>query len=472
MAAAIERGLTDAAFRDQLRSLGRRRAPLHRWDVVAARTLAALQQLPAPSRRFGRPSSSRLRVALVGPLPPTVSGIAYFNARISAELAQRCELDLLTPTHDGHTISEQIPGVRRFPLTALGTTLNPAAYDAIIYTVGNSVHHHRTFEFAQRYPGIVWLHDVRLHGFYHTYIDEQFRQAGGAQARMPAEIVKWYGDRAPTHVLSAWKWEYYHRYGLGFTQPWVANARAILVNNRLAAHLLYLDQPPDSRLPTVYQLFMPIPSISSEHIVTDDPSRLLVGSFGIVSPIKAPEALMEAMILVRRVVPARLVFIGPIDEPLRRHYEEYTQRYGYSDWVEFVGEVPDEEYRQWLRRVRCAVQLRLTSNGESSAAIADCLSVGLPVVTNMIGAKEEYLPDAVVAIDPALSVEELAQRLIELLTNHAIWQRHRAAALEHARQHTYASLADRLIEIVESLTAESLELHAAAPSAERLAPET
>ena len=472
IAATMERALTDAAFREQLREVGRQRVAVHRWEAVAARTVAALRRLPPPRGRTSYLKStsprrdqaaetsenralshrcSNLRLALVGPLPPTVSGVANYNARVAAELARRCELDLLTPTDDGHEIARQIPGVRRFPLFALGRTLNPATYDAIIYTVGNSVHHHHTFEFAQRYPGIVWFHDIRLHGFYYTYGEARQRSPEHTREWMASEILRLYGNRAPIHILPALTWEDYHRYGLGFTQEWVRNARAVLVNNRLAERLLRLDQGPDSMLPPLWRIpFALTPPSQPQEVKRDVPP--VIASFGIVHPIKAPEALMDALCIVRRVAPATLVFVGSLWDQWRPQFEQEAERRGLAHYVQFTGEVSDEEYERWLYRATCAAQLRMATNGESSASIGDCLSAGLPVVTNIIGAQEEYLPDAVVAIDPALSVEELAQRLIELLTDPVVWQRHSAAALAHARQHTFAHLADRLIEIVETLT--------------------
>ncbi|MBX5491944.1 MAG: glycosyltransferase [Chloroflexi bacterium] len=468
IAAVMERALTDAAFREQLREVGRQRVAVHRWEAVAARTIAALHRLPPPRDRAPLRSASshrdqriedanilccrsRLRLALVGPLPPTVSGIADYNARLAVEMAQRCELDLLTPTDDGHETVRQIPGARRFPVSALGCLLNPAAYDAIIYTVGNSEQHHATYEAARRYPGIVWLHDVRLHGFYFTYAEARQGDPGAARSWLMQKALELYGERVPLERLPTLDWWNYRRFGLGLTQEWVRSARGILVNSALAERLLRLDQGPDALLPPVWRLPFALPQPASPSTVERDRPPV-IASFGLVGQIKAPDLLIDALRRVRQVVPARLVFVGPVAEWLRSDLQAYAASRGVANYVEFTGHVSGTEYQCWLRRATCAAQLRLETNGESSGAIGDCVSAGLPVVTNVIGAREEYLPDAVVAIDPALSVEELADRLIELLTDLAVWQRHSAAALAHARQHTFAHLADRLIEIVETLT--------------------
>ena len=57
-----------------------------------------------------------------------------------------------------------------------------------------------------------------------------------------------------------------------------------------------------------------------------------------------------------------------------------------------VGEVDAAEYRRWLAEATVAVQLRSATNGESSAAIGDCLAAGVPTVVTEIGANR-FIPD-------------------------------------------------------------------------------
>ncbi len=53
-------------------------------------------------------------------------------------------------------------GTGHFPIDAFGVDTRPASYDAVVYTVGNSDGHLSTVETALRYPGWIWLHEVRL----------------------------------------------------------------------------------------------------------------------------------------------------------------------------------------------------------------------------------------------------------------------------------------------------------------------
>ncbi|MBW8824756.1 MAG: glycosyltransferase family 4 protein, partial [Acidobacteria bacterium] len=125
MARVIERALTDTSFNAELRRRGAIRAGDLTWDHVAQRTIDALDCLPAPAGVGGSPSWP-LRVALVGPMPPTVSGIADYNDRLLRPLAARCEVDVFTP---GSPLAHpDIPGVRWFPPRALQDTCSPWSY--------------------------------------------------------------------------------------------------------------------------------------------------------------------------------------------------------------------------------------------------------------------------------------------------------------------------------------------------------
>ncbi|MBX5491943.1 MAG: glycosyltransferase [Chloroflexi bacterium] len=473
IAAAIARALTDTAFYQELRAIARQRAPLHRWSAVAARAVGALARLPAPptpslaslngargaddaaARSIqGEPSRigawSRQRLALVGPLPPSSSGLAAHNVRLAQALAQRCTLDLFATAGGGRTLSSTLDGVRCFPARALGRPLNPAAYDAIVYTVDNRDDHHDTYELARQYPGLVWLHDLHLDAFYRSY--GQARRGGDAHGFVHARLDELYGERVPNYVPRPFRPEQHVRHGLRLTQEWVRTARAVLVNTRVAQHLVALDQGPHAAHPPLWRmpLACPPPSGVARGWGEGRAQPPVVAVFGQVHHAKLPEPLMDALLLVRARVPARLVFVGPIVPAMRAAYEEQAALRGLSAAVTFTGAVSPEEYAAWLARATCAAQLRVSNDIGGTAAIADCLAAGLPVVTNLVDAAREY-GDAVVALPSVFATEALAAQLVALLTEPATWERRSAAALAFAEAHSFATLADALLRAVAAV---------------------
>ena len=174
-------------------------------------------------------------------------------------------------------------------------------------------------------------------------------------------------------------------------------------------------------------------------------------SLGMVSPLKGAEQLVAALASLRSSgCDARLVFVGPVDDRYREHLRGQADALGATDHVAITGHVSEDDYRGWLARATAAVQLRTSTNGESSAAVTDALAAGLPVVTNVHAATE--LPTGTVALVPAVTdPSQLAAELRSVLVPE------RLAALaeaghDFARSWGFADVADRLLELVKGLS--------------------
>ncbi len=89
-----------------------------------------------------------MRIAWFSPFPPVRTGVAACSAELVATLRERgCQIDAY-PEEAAHAF----PWRQR---------LRP--YDLIVYQFGNSSHHDYAWPYALRYPGLVVLHDTRLH---------------------------------------------------------------------------------------------------------------------------------------------------------------------------------------------------------------------------------------------------------------------------------------------------------------------
>lgn len=448
MAEKIQRALTDDGFCTSLRTTALQAAATHRWDAVAERTLEALTRLPAPTAAGSR-KPSRRRVALVGPLPPIRSGIADYNRRVATELGKLCELDLLGTEGSDLNPNPAIPGVRTISLGELGETLNPGAYDLIIYTFGNSDHHHLTLDKACKYPGVIWFHDVRLSGFYISYGASRVG-APGISRFMADKLDYFYRNRLPAELVAtpSFEMETYDHYGLGLTVELAQDARGVLVNSGFARHLLEMDQGPFMSMPTTGVIPLAVPPVPARFEVKRE--EMTVGTFGIGGMHKAADLLIEALALVRQRIPARLVFVGPCETVFRLKLERLVADQGLFGAVEFTGELDEATYWDWLGRVTCAVQVRSSTHGESSAALNDCLAAGVPAVTNLISCRE--LPHGVVdQMDADFSPAELAERLELLLTNGDLRAAYTQAGHQWASQNSFARVAQSLLDYLEVL---------------------
>jgi glycosyltransferase involved in cell wall biosynthesis len=119
-----------------------------------------------------------------------------------------------------------------------------------------------------------------------------------------------------------------------------------------------------------------------------------------------------------------------------------------GDQVVVTEHVDDDEFDQWLRRASIAVQLRASTNGESSGVVANALARGTPLVVTDIGAMAE-LPDEVALRVPVdITPQRLADTLAGLLDDPLRRSAMRAAALAFAARHTAASQASKIADAV------------------------
>src|SRR5436190_4717339 len=86
-------------------------------------------------------------IAWFSPFPPTRSGIAAYSAELLPQLRERFVIDSY-PESAAHDF---VWRMRRQP------------YDLVVYQLGNAPCHDYMWAYLVRYPGLVVLHDARLH---------------------------------------------------------------------------------------------------------------------------------------------------------------------------------------------------------------------------------------------------------------------------------------------------------------------
>jgi glycosyltransferase involved in cell wall biosynthesis len=446
----IERGLADEAFTAELRRRGAVRAAGHTWDAVARRTVDAIRRLHRP-RRAAQPR--KRRVALVGPMPPIPSGIATYNAGLLPHLAELVDVDVFTPSPLAGQPTH--PGVRWFPARALRDTCTPYAYDAVVYTAGNSDDHHDLYELAREFPGVLWLHDVRLPGLVLTYARDRIGLTDWADRHLQERVARQYGRRRPPSLLAAaasMPTTVFIDHGMGLAGELVAGARSVIVSSPLAEHLLRLDLGPNAPVPPVDVLPLAFPSRGPlpRAVPHGDP---VVATFGHVSPVRGAETLVEAFAqLVAAGVRGSLELVGPIPDDYRAHLADRIESAGLGDRVRLVGHVDDGTYWRHLATATLAVQLQRSTNGESSSALLDCLAAGLPTLTNVASAAA--LPAGVTARVPfGCDAATLAAEIGRLLGDPARLDALSAASRAHAASWGFAAVAERLVEIIDRVDA-------------------
>jgi glycosyltransferase involved in cell wall biosynthesis len=259
-----------------------------------------------------------------------------------------------------------------------------------------------------------------------------------------------YGDRLPPKIGEhGWlDMHDYDQHGILMASKVIAHAERVLVHSLYAAQLARLDaRSGDAHKLAVVPYGFPDPGQFVRPADTDEDAPV-IGTFGLVAPVKQPSKLVEAFAIVAKRYPsATLAIVGPAvaaDEPDRM--SALASRLGITDRIRITGDLAPEEFRAWLARTTVAVQLRAASNGETSAAIADCYAAGIPTVATALGSTRELPADTYIPVTPDVSSPALAETICALIDDHARRRALSHASREHARNSSFRRVAEALLE--------------------------
>lgn len=451
IAAAVERALTDGELRT--RAVANAARSRMGWDQVADRTRAAYETLLGASRpSAGR--RARPRLAVVSPFPPIASGIADYSFRIVEQLQATgaFDIDCFADGLDRGPGPAVVPSgldcydARGFRAVE-GVT---AGYDKVLYVLGNGEFHSSALESLRRRSGVVLAHEVRLSGLYRFAARSKAAVPGG----LAAAVRRMYGSLLPKDLASSGEVTPVEaeRYGLLMAREVISLAERFLVTSEAAAELARIEagQELASRV-GVAGFAIGAPAKDARHRSAErTPGRLLT-SFGIVDPAKQPEKLLRAFARMAEGRPAlRFAFVGPVSTSLADELLVLASRLGVADRVQVAGRVGPDVYSEWLDRADLALQLRAGFGGEASAAVADCLAHGVPMVVSDTGWMAELPAEVARKVAPTVTDAELAELCLALLDDADARGSLSERALAYAREHSFAAAAQTLVDLLSA----------------------
>jgi glycosyltransferase involved in cell wall biosynthesis len=438
--AALGRALTDESYR-----AGLRLEELPSWRDVAARTAEAYDDVQR-SRRRGR---RRPRLAFVSPLPPQPSGVADASYRLLEALGARCNVDAFV---DGYKVGESDRARAPAGVSVASTTAFDrcerarGGYDRVVYCLGNSEFHAGALALLQKRPGIVLAHDLRLSGLYAWAARERPDAVPSSFHQM---LQSMYGDRIPAS-LGEQGWldlDDAERYGVFMARDAIASCERFLVHSRYAGQLARLEAAPTD----VTKIgVIPFGIVSPDNFPDRAPGpQALVATFGIASAAKQTGKIVEAFAAIAKGdEETRFAVIGSFHDPRERaEAERLAEELGIQERLDLTGRVSQTEFFDWMSRTTVAVQLRSWSNGETSAAVTDCLAAGIPTVVTNIGSTAELPDDCVVKVARRIDARSLGLEVSALLADPARRSQLSAAAQDYARSSSFERAAEALYEV-------------------------
>jgi glycosyltransferase involved in cell wall biosynthesis len=306
-----------------------------------------------------------MRVAWFSPVPPARSGIAAYSAELLPRLASSHRIDIVDEAH----AHDFLWRARREP------------YDLVVYQLGNAPCHDYMWAYLAAYPGLVVLHDARLH------------QSRGRSLLQQRRFDDYRREFAYDHPDAAPGCAEYAVEGLGgpiyyfwsMLRVVMRTARRVAVHNaRVAAQLR--DEYPETPIDVIRMGVPPVTGASDAHAraamrtaLGMPESSIVFAAFGKVTAEKRIAPILTALAaLAAEGRDVRLLLVG--DANGYTTLGDEIARHGLADRVHVTGHVPDEAIAAHLAAADACLCLRWPTAQESSASWLRCLAAARATV--------------------------------------------------------------------------------------------
>ena len=320
-----------------------------------------------------------LSVGFIGPLPPTRSGIADYDAEILSSLSKNPSLSVVP-----------------YEPVAASVALR-ARHDALLVQIGNDPLHapsvEALFDPERRTPAVVVLHEFVLHHLFAAAYLTRSRQEDYAR-----ELERAHGARGKAFASTRKEGSYVPVWDL---DPWlypmsagvIRAAEAVVAHSALVTGAI-LAECPGTRVHTIPQHVAPAPRtplLEARDALGFPRVRPAGITLGIVSPAKRIGKILEALAALPRERRPFLFIGGAVadDDVLRSTVRDN----GLDEDVMFGGYLSEEDLWRAASAATFAVNLRHPTMGETSHAVCRLAGFGLPLVVSDTGWFRE-LPDS------------------------------------------------------------------------------
>ncbi len=407
------------------------------------------------------------KIAWFSPRVPEHSEIAKNTERLEGELRRRFDARFFAERPAGF----HEPAADRFYAAPLGyipdellLTLNEV--DVPIYNLGNHPDFFaKTWFLCQHKPGIVILHDLKLHHFFEGIYRERLHD----QKQYLAFMEEYYG----TPGVEAGRLYWQQHLSIGFmaehfpmTAWGVRNALAVIVHTQPTLDVIERE----TGLPAVLSA-LPYDARPSSGSVAGsgeapDPSRpVRIAIFGYLNVNRRVIEFFHALAAMEERGQFEVHLFGT----LLQRYEDDVKRdvaaLGLREQVTFHGYVAEEALDAGLAGCDLAVNLRYPTMGEASASQLRIWNHALPTLVTQIDGYAAMPEEAVSFVRPDHEREDIQGHLRDFLARPEFYRgkgrRGRELLLEQHRPATYVERLSQLCEHLADLRSRSNRLRVA-----------
>jgi len=390
-------------------------------------------------------------LVIVSPFPPDRSGVAGYVAQFLSQLQRYYNCILV---RDDEQAASGVIACRT--ISSAEFLARADLHKRVFYHLGNSSHHLRALELLECVPGVVVMHDF----FFSEML--QFKSMQKKSGVPVSALVESHGASGLFAFFKNGGISAFPCSRFVFEQ-----ANVVLVHSEFVSSLTKSSYGAAASEKVIR---IPFPRKVAGLCSSDEKSHarrrlgfaekdFIVSSFGLGMPSKDHETIIEAWAEsdLGSGSDAHLLFVGEYGDPAyRARVERFISRCGVGGNVHLVGYADAEAYGDYLKLTDVAVQLRLASRGETSAAVLDCLSHGLPTLANAHGSVREISAQALWLLDERPSSAQLSTALDCVRGDLALRQRLSDNALLYVKErHNPESTLTACIDAIEAAATNS-----------------
>ncbi|HCR86382.1 MAG TPA: hypothetical protein DIV86_06860 [Alphaproteobacteria bacterium] len=297
-------------------------------------------------------------------------------------------------------------------------TINLSRFDRVIYNLGNNYKYHGTiFDISQRISGIIILHDINMHHFFHGYFIEKY----GSLDYYKHLVENFYGncidDYNQNRVNEDSFWDSEHAVAKGLNPPAIKNALGIIVHSKYHEKILK-----DIKTAPVNVIHFPsvkeIVEKQQKQVKSNfNSTRVTILTTGHVNSNKKVDfvinAFLQSKILRNK---AQYLILGEYNEESGYYLslKKLIEDNKLQSRIKFLGRKDDEDFFSYLFGTDIYANFRYPNFEGSSWSLLEQLTIGKPILAFNTGCYEEIPEDVIHKID-GYDVEKLVEKLEELV---------------------------------------------------------
>ena len=366
----------------------------------------------------------KMKIAWFSPLAPARSDIANYTQRLETELQRHFEVRFFTEQAEGFyepaSGENYVAGLGGTPRALL---LALSAVDVPIYNLGNNpAFFSKVWFLSQLKPGLVILHDLKLHHFFEGI----YRERLGNKAQYLAYMHEYYGETGVEAGNRYWQQELpidFMAEHLPMTAWGVRNALGVLVHTPDALEAVRRE----TNAP-VWLSALPYNAHASlgdergaghkcQRGAFSPEQRVRLVIFGYLNVNRRVLEFFEALAAMEERACFAVHLFGELWQKYDHDVRETVERLELQNQVTFHGYVSEEELDRGLAQSDMAINLRFPTMGEASGSLLRIWDHALPCLVTQTGGYATLPEEAVFFVRPEHEAADIRRHLRHFLKN-------------------------------------------------------